>query len=47
MGWPAQSPELNIKLFWDELDIIVKVKQLMSAAHLWELLQQSWKELDL
>ena len=30
---------------WDELDWKVIAKQATSAAHLWQLLQESWAEL--
>ena len=47
MEWPAQSLDLNsIEQVWDELDRRVKAKQPTSAIHLWELLQQCWKELS-
>jgi hypothetical protein len=40
MIWPPQSPNLNpIEMIWDELDCRVKKKQLTSAQHMWELLQ--------
>lgn len=44
--WPAQFIDLNpIELVWDELDRRLKAQQPPSATHLWELLQQTWKEL--
>ena len=43
MSWPVQSADLNpIELVWDEL---VRAKQATGAAHLWQHLQQIWKEL--
>jgi hypothetical protein len=44
MTWPPQSPDLNpIEMVWDELDCRGKEKQLTSAQHMWELLQDCWK----
>ena len=31
---------------WDELDRKVRAKQPTSAAHLWQVLQESWAELS-
>ena len=46
MSWPPQSPNLNpIEMVWDELDRRVKEKQLTSAQHMWELLQDYWKSI--
>ena len=46
MTWPPQSPVLNpIEMVWDELDHRVKKKQLTSAQHMWELLQNCWKRI--
>ena len=46
MTWAPQSPDLNpIEMFWDELDRRVKEKQLTSAQHMWELLQDCWKSI--
>ena len=45
MPWPAQSADLNlIDVMCDELDRKVRAKQPTSAAHLWQLLQESWTE---
>ena len=47
MSWPAQSADLNlIELVLDELDRKVRAKQPTSAAHLWQLMQESWAELS-
>ena len=47
MFWPAKSADLNpIELVLDEPDEKVRVKQLRSAAHLWQLLLESWAELS-
>ncbi len=47
MSWLVQSAILNpIELLWDELDRKVRAKQPTSAAHLWQLLQESWAELS-
>ena len=41
--WP---PDLNlIEMVWDESDRRVKEKQLTSAQHIWELLQDCWKSI--
>lgn len=46
MSWPVQPAELNpIELLWDELGRKVRAKQPANAAHLWQLLQESWAEL--
>jgi transposase len=47
MTWPPQSPDLNpIEMVWDEFDRRVKEKQPTSAQHMWELLQDSWKSIQ-
>ena len=47
ISWPAQSVDLNpIELVWNELDWKVRAKLLPSAAHLRQLLQESWAELS-
>ena len=47
MSGPAQSADLNpIELVWGELDGKVRAKQVMGAAYLWHLLQESWSELS-
>jgi transposase len=44
--WPPPSPDLNpIEIVWDELDHRVKEKQPTSAQHMWELLQDCWKNI--
>ena len=46
MTWPPQSVDLNpIVMVWDELDRRVKEKQPTSAQHMWELLQDCWKNI--
>nr|AAX30461.1 SJCHGC03782 protein [Schistosoma japonicum] len=46
MTWPTQSPDLNpIEMVWDELDRRGKEKQPTSAQHMWELLQDCWKNI--
>jgi transposase len=46
MTWTPQSPDLNpIEMVWDELDHRVKRKQLTSAQHMLELLQDRWKSI--
>ena len=46
MSWLVQSVDLNpIELWWDEVGQRVRAKQPTSAAHLWQLLQESWAEL--
>ena len=46
ISWSAQSADLNsIEHMQDELDAKVRAKQPTSAAHLWQLLQESWAEL--
>ena len=47
MSWPVQLGDLNpIELVCDELKQKVKAKQPTSAAHLWQLLQESWAGLS-
>ena len=47
MSLPVQSADLNpIELVWDELDRKVRTKQPTRAAHLWQLLLESWAELS-
>ena len=47
MSLPVQSADINpIELVWDEPDRKVKTKQHTSAAHLWQLLRESWVELS-
>ena len=47
MSWPVQSADLNpVELVWDELERKVRAKQPISAAQLWQFLQESWKELS-
>ena len=47
MTWPQQSPDLTlIVMVWDELDHHrVKEKQPTSAQHMWELLQDFFKNI--
>ena len=46
MSFPMQSADLNpIELAWNELYWKVKAKQVISAAHLWQLLKKSPAEL--
>ena len=46
MTWPPHSPALNpIEMVWDETDCKVKEKQTTSAQHMWELLQDCWKNI--
>jgi transposase len=46
MTWPPQLPDLNpIEMVWDELDRRGKEKQPTSAQHMWELLQNCWKNI--
>ena len=46
ISWPAQSADLNtIELVCDEIDRKIRAKQPTSAAHLWQLLLESWAEL--
>jgi transposase len=45
--WPSQSPDHNpIEMIWDELERRVKEKQPTSAQHMWELLQDCWKNIS-
>ena len=45
ISWPAQSADLNlVEVVWDELNRKVRTKQLISAAHLWQILQESLAE---
>ena len=47
MSRPAQSVDLNpIELVLDELDRKVRARQATRAAHLRQLLQESWTELS-
>ena len=47
MSCLAQSADLNlIELVWDEFDRKVRAKQSISVTHIWQLLQESWKELS-
>ena len=47
MFWPVQSADLNpIELVWDVLDRKVRAKQATNAAHLGQLLRESWAELS-
>jgi transposase len=47
MEWPAQSPDLNpIELLWDEIDRTIRKKSPTSKSHLWQILQQSWSEIN-
>ena len=47
VSWPAQSADLNpIELVYDEHDQKVRAKQSTRAAHLWQLLQESWEKLS-
>ena len=47
LSWPAQSADLNpIELVWDKLEQKVRAKQPTSAAHLWQLLLESWEDLS-
>ena len=46
MSWPPQSPNLNpIEMILVDLDRRVKEKQPTSAQHMWELLQDCWKNI--
>lgn len=46
MEWPPQSPDCNpIELLWDELDRRVRKQRITSEVHLWEVLQQEWKNI--
>ncbi|CDQ73230.1 unnamed protein product [Oncorhynchus mykiss] len=46
MTWPPQSPDLNpIENVWDEFDRRVKEKQPTCVQHMWELLQDCWKNI--
>ena len=46
MTWPPESPNLNpIEMVWDKLERRVKEKQPTSAQHMWELLQDCWKNI--
>ena len=46
MFWLAQFEDLNpIEPVWDELDQKIRVKQPTNAAHLWQILLESWVEL--
>lgn len=47
MTWPPQSPDLNpIELLWEEMDRRVRLKGPTSKSHMWEILQESWNEID-
>lgn len=44
MTWPLQSPDLNpLEMVWDKFDCRVKENHTISAQHLWEQIQDSWK----
>ena len=44
MTWPPHSPDLNtMEMVWDEMDRRVEAKRPTSAQHLWEPLQDCWK----
>ena len=46
MTWPPQSPDLNpIEIVCHELDRRVKKQQAASAQHMWEFLQDCWKNI--
>ena len=46
MTWPPQSPNLNtFEIVWDELNRRVKEKHPTSVQHMWELLQDCWKNI--
>ncbi|CAK9810863.1 Transposable element Tcb1 transposase [Anthophora quadrimaculata] len=48
MIWPSQSPDLNpIELLWDELDREIRNHCPRSKQHLWELLQNNWKNIPI
>ena len=47
MSCLVKSADLNpIELVWNELNQLVRAKQATSAAHFWQLWQESWEELS-
>lgn len=37
--------DLNLTVYWDELDHRVKEKKPKSAQHMWELVQERWRRI--